>query len=104
MRDSSCSRGSNPTKSARRFRFIAQLATCAHLHLLCLRAHRYARSSVTFQKGNVAVPVYNPKRFVDPDALRRVPPGALLELLEPHKTFFEHRGLRLPSKRDAATR
>jgi hypothetical protein len=48
------------------------------------------------------LPVYNPKRFVNPEALRRITPEALVRLLKPHKVFCERRGLRLPSLKEAA--
>jgi hypothetical protein len=45
--------------------------------------------------------VFNPKKFADPQGLRRVRPTARLDLLRPHKTFFDRHGLRLPPARDA---
>lgn len=44
---------------------------------------------------------YNLRRFSDPDALKKVSPERLLELLRPHAGFFTKRGVTLPADADA---
>lgn len=46
---------------------------------------------------------YNLRRFSDADALKKVAPERLLELLLPHKDFFTKRGVVLPAKADLDT-
>lgn len=48
------------------------------------------------------MPVFNPKRFVHPEALRRIRPRALLDLLRPHRGFLDGRELRLATSARAA--
>lgn len=44
--------------------------------------------------------VYKLQRFSDPEALKKINPEHLLELLLPHASFFQDRGLKLPKRRE----